>query len=203
MIVMALGGRAVTPDPARDVLVNVSAEGRPVPTARFMAGREVEEITGGRIVQPEEGDLRDVLAGGVMALPSLHPGTGPFPGLPFGWAGAEPRAAGPRAAAAAFYAALMAAECLDLAGAEGETVVEGPFGANAAFLRMLATATGRPVVAAGAGAGTGLGAALLAGRLEAPRPLPPPVLPETDALWQGYAAGWRARVASAWAARNG
>lgn len=203
MIVMAIGGRQAAPDPARDVLVNVSAEGQPVPTARFMAGREVEEITGGRIVTPAEDDLRAVLAGGVMALPSRHPGTGPFPGLAFGWAGAEPQADGPRAAAAAFYAALMAAECLDLAGATGETVVEGPFGANAAFLRMLATVTGRPVVAAGAGAGTGLGAALLAGRLEVRRPLPPPVLPETDPLWTAYAAAWRARVAAAWGARRG
>jgi sugar (pentulose or hexulose) kinase len=54
MIVMALGGRAVELDAARDVLVNVSALGQPVPTARFMGGREMEEIMGGRIVEPSE-----------------------------------------------------------------------------------------------------------------------------------------------------
>ncbi len=193
MIVMALGGRGGPPDPARDVLVNVSAEGAPVPTARFMAGREVEEIMAGRIVTPTEAELRAVLAGRVMALPSLHPGTGPFPGMTFGWIGAAPEG-GERMAAASFYAALMGAECLALAGAEGPVIVEGSFGGNRAFLRMLATATGRPVIAAGAGAGTGLGAALLAGPLEAPRPLPPPVLPETAAAWTGYVTAWRAAV---------
>ena len=40
MIVMALGGRAVTLDADRDVLVNVNALGGPVPSARFMGGRE-------------------------------------------------------------------------------------------------------------------------------------------------------------------
>jgi sugar (pentulose or hexulose) kinase len=88
----------------------------------------------------------------------------------------------------------MGAECLSLIGAEGPVVVEGAFGGNAAFLRMLATATGRPVLAAGQGAGTGLGAALLAGHLGTSRAEPAPVLPEKGAHWSGYAALWRQRV---------
>lgn len=40
VISMALGGAPVVLDPARDMLVNVAADGRPVPTARFMGGRE-------------------------------------------------------------------------------------------------------------------------------------------------------------------
>ena len=36
-------------------------------------------------------------------------------------------------AAASFYAALMVAECLDLIGAEGPVIVEGPFGGNLAL----------------------------------------------------------------------
>ncbi|MFD1807147.1 hypothetical protein ACFSHQ_00750 [Gemmobacter lanyuensis] len=39
---MTMGGAAVTLDPARDVLVNVNALGAPVPSARFMGGREWE-----------------------------------------------------------------------------------------------------------------------------------------------------------------
>lgn len=200
MIVMALRGKRVALDAARDLLVNVNARGEPVPTARFMAGREMEEIMGGQIVKPEEGDLAEVLERALMALPSRHPTTGPFPGLEFAWEPEAPATPGLTAAAASFYAALMGAECLGLIGAGGEVVVEGPFGANRAFLRMLATATGRPVIAAGEGAGTGLGAALLAGPGGA-RVLPAAVLPEVDGRWAAYAAKWRARVARAWAGR--
>ncbi len=82
MIAMALGGRQVRLDPARDLLVNVNARGEPVPTARYMAGREFDEITDGHAVTPDEATLARVLAEGVMALPSLHPGTGPFRGWP-------------------------------------------------------------------------------------------------------------------------
>jgi hypothetical protein len=38
---------AVALDPARDVLVNVNALGQPVPSARFMGGREYELIRAG------------------------------------------------------------------------------------------------------------------------------------------------------------
>lgn len=195
MIVMALGGRAVTLDAARDVLVNVNALGQPVPTARFMGGREMDEIMRGRIVEPSDEDLRAVLGGRVMAMPSLHPETGPFPGKRFGWIGGEPEG-GARMAAASFYAALMGAECLDLAGAEGPVIVEGAFGGNLAFLRMLATATGRVVKGSGQGAGTGLGAALLAGPLQAKEPGAVEVWPEGDVLWTGYVSAWREAVAA-------
>lgn len=194
MIVMALGGRVVELEAARDVLVNVSALGQPVPTARFMGGREMEAIMGGRIVEPSDADLRAVLAGRVMAMPSLHPATGPFPGKRFGWVGGEPEG-GARMAAASFYAALMGAECLSLVGAEGPVIVEGSFGGNLAFLRMLATATGRVVRGSGAGAGTGLGAALLAGPLAVKATPAVEVLPERGSLWTGYVAAWREAVA--------
>jgi len=77
MIVMALGGRPPELEAGRDVLVNVNALGQPVPTARFMGGREMDEIMGGRIVEPSPDDLRGVLEERVMAMPSLHPETGP------------------------------------------------------------------------------------------------------------------------------
>lgn len=198
MIVMALGGRAVELDASRDVLVNVNALGQPVPTARFMGGREMEEIMGGRIGEPSAEDLLAVLRGRVMAMPSLHPETGPFPGKRFGWIGGEPEG-GARMAAASFYAALMGAECLSLAGAEGPVIVEGAFGGNLAFLRMLATATGRVVRGSGQGAGTGLGAALLAGPLGVKAGPAVEVLPEADVLWTGYVSAWR-EVVAPWAA---
>ena len=200
MIVMDLGAAKLPLDSTRDVLVNVNADGQPTPTARYMAGREFDEITGGRMVTPGAADEVAVLAGQVMALPSLHPGTGPFPGLTFGWIPAEPPTDAQRVAAASFYAALMGAECLRLIGAAGPVIIEGPFGGNASFARMLATATGRCVIAAGASAGTGLGAALLAGPVLAKRPVVKPVLPETGAMWLAYVAKWRAEVGQRWSA---
>lgn len=194
MISLAVGGLTVAPDPARDVLVNVNALGQPTPTARYMGGREFDELTEGRIASPTPQDLQAVLSG-VMALPSLHPRTGPFPGLQFQWL-APPLTDGARTLAASWYVALMTAECLSLIGAAGPIHVEGPFGGNRDFARMLATATGRAVLASGQSAGTGLGAALLAGPLMAERPAPAPVLPLAELA--PYAAAWRARVQALW-----
>lgn len=194
MIVMALGGRAVTLDPARDTLINVNARGEPVPTARFMAGREFEEILGQTPAPATEADEDHVLTQRIMALPSLHPATGPFPGQTFAWT-AEPQG-GPRTAAASFYVALMGAACLSLIGAAGKTVVEGPLARNDAFARMLAAATGRPVTLAGQGAGTGLGAALLAGPLGTAPAGRRTIQPPQDPRYADYAAEWAATVSA-------
>lgn len=193
MIVMSIAGKATALDPARDTLVNVNAKGAPVPTARFMAGREFEEIAGKSPAPVTEADETAVTGALLMALPSLHPTTGPFPGQSFGWTGAEPQGA-LRTVAASFYVALMGAACLNLIGAQGEIVVEGPLAANHAFARMLAAATGRPVLLAGAGAGTGLGASLLAGPILAPREAPRRIAPPTDPRWTAYAEHWRGLV---------
>ena len=194
MIVMALGGATVTLDPARDTLLNVNALGQPVPTARFMAGREFEEIAGPGPAPAKAADEAAVLADRIMALPSLHPGTGPFPGQHFAWS-VEPQ--GPaRTVAASFYVALMGAACLSLIGAQGEIVVEGPLARNHSFARMLATATGRSVLLAGDGAGTGLGAALLAGTTNATAKGRVTVEPQRGADWQAYVQAWQAAVAA-------
>lgn len=63
VVAMAVGGRATRLDPARDVLVNVDALGRPVPSARFMGGREYELVRDGREARPGDGDRAGVLAG--------------------------------------------------------------------------------------------------------------------------------------------
>lgn len=196
MIVMSLGGGTVTLDPSRDTLINVNARGEPVPTARFMAGREFDELTRGQATAPSDGAERAVLVSRLMVLPSLHPDTGPFPGQTAEWSPAEPDDPARRTVAASCYVALMGAACLSLVGAAGDIIVEGPLGANRTFARMLATATGRAVLVAGQGAGTGLGAALLAGPLNAPRPAPRRIDPETDDLWRDYAALWQDRVAA-------
>jgi len=69
----------------RDCLVNVDALGRPVPSARFMGGREIEILAMGQPVDANEDQpallraVPEVLASGAMALPTFTPGSGPFP----------------------------------------------------------------------------------------------------------------------------
>ena len=95
------------------------------------------------------------------------------------------------AAALALRLALMTAESLEMIGAQGPSVIEGPFGANAAYRAMLASATRRPVEAAQGG--TALGAALLAA--ETARPSPPPTAQDRpDPILAAYAARWRAAL---------
>lgn len=160
VIAMAVGGKPVTLDPARDTLINVSALGDAVPSARFMGGREYEALAR-NLPQPTEADIDAVLAEKIALLPAVQRGSGPFPHHESHWT-SEPKTDGQRHAAISFYLALMAATCLELIGADGPTVVEGPFSANQAFARMLEAATRRPVITEDAGTGTSVGAALLA-----------------------------------------
>ena len=199
MINMAIGGPALSLDPTRDALVNVNALGGPTPTARYMAGREFDMLTQGHIAAPTAAERSAVLAG-IYALPSLHPETGPFPGLTFAWQG-EAQTHGQRCLAASYYTALMGAESLALIGAQGPIHLEGPFASNPDFAAMLATATGRDVLPAGQSAGTGLGAALLAGPLGAAKVKAEPVHP--DPMLHPYAAAWRSMVQHLWATAQG
>jgi sugar (pentulose or hexulose) kinase len=83
----------------------------------------------------------------------------------------------------------MSATCLELIGARGPTVVEGPFTDNVEFAAMLGAATGREVIAAPAGSGTSIGAALLAGGHN-PKPNGKAVAAGGPA-WAAYATEWR------------
>jgi sugar (pentulose or hexulose) kinase len=163
VICMSIGGAPVELDPAKDTLINVSALGQPVPSARFMGGREHDLATAGKPVEPSRDDLDAVLEERIMLLPAVVPGSGPFAGRMGRWIPSEPApGTGRRSAAVAFYLALVTARCLSLTGHRGDVVVEGPFGRNPAYLDMLAAATGCAVVASGSATGTSQGAALLA-----------------------------------------
>ena len=89
----------------------------------------------------------------------------------------------------------MTATCLDLIGARGATVVEGPRARNPLFCRMLAAASGRPVEASDGSTGTSLGAALLADSGRKPK-LEGRKAPVPEAAWADYAARWREAVAA-------
>lgn len=194
VVAMAVGGRKTALDPTRDVLVNVNAKGQPVPSARFMGGREFEMIREGCTAIPTAGDHIGVLAEGIMILPSIQKGSGPFQGRDMIWT-APPQTSGQRMVALSWYLALMTQTCLDLAGAEGPVIVEGPFARNREYLDMLAAICPGGVEIAASATGTSVGAAMLClpearGPATTAHPLPPAV-----AELRAYAAAWGQRLA--------
>lgn len=164
VICMAIGGRRVLLDASRDTLVNVNALGDPVPSARFMGGREWSRLMDGRDPAVTAEDVEAVLARGVMLFPAVEANSGPFPGHAARWSVPEEGLPdGQRAVAASWYLALMTDVCLDLIGAEGPVVVEGPLASNARFTEMLAAVRAGGLASSGnASTGTSAGAALLA-----------------------------------------
>jgi sugar (pentulose or hexulose) kinase len=194
VVSMAVGGRQVALDSARDTLVNVNAFGDPVPSARFMGGREFSVLTEGPSEHWTEEDVGTVFARTALLLPATQQGSGPFPLLRAAWLNADGINTGQRFAAVSFYLALMTATCLDLIGADGGTIVEGPFARNRLFTHMLAAATVRFVIASEATTGTGIGAALLASDQGTVRSKGEKTEPPTDLAWANYAHSWRAAV---------
>jgi sugar (pentulose or hexulose) kinase len=130
---------------SRDCLVNVDAFGSPVPSARFMGGREIELLTGLdtrrldlRADQPALLEaVRGVLASEAMVLPTFAPGSGPYPRGHGHWV-AMPEDPYQQRAAVALYAALMADVSLGLIGSRDRILVEGRFAESEVFVRALA-----------------------------------------------------------------
>ena len=196
VISMAVGGAKVTLDPARDTLVNVNAYGDPVPSARFMGGREFERLIGDGPKDFSSADIDSVLARASMLLPAVENQSGPFQGLKAAWTVDEARLTpAERYVTVSFYLALMTATGLDIVGAEGPVLVEGPFAENRAYLAMLAAVTGRPVEAV-AGTGTSIGAALLVGGARPASGKGAIERPTNEAALQAYAADWAARASA-------
>jgi sugar (pentulose or hexulose) kinase len=89
----------------------------------------------------------------------------------------------------------MSAICIEMIGAAGDTIIEGPLARNRLFLKMLSAITARAVLTtAGGTTGTGIGAAMLCGAA-----IPPPKYvhadpPDNVAVWQRYARLWRAAI---------
>ncbi|XHS00525.1 carbohydrate kinase [Sphingomonas sp. DBB INV C78] len=129
----------------RDCLVNVDAHGSPLPSARFMGGREIESVikidTRRVDIAPDQPPLLAtvpaLLAAHSMLLPTLAPGCGPFPRARNGWLH-EPVDWFARRAAACLYAALVTDAALDLIGSRERLLVEGRFAEAQVFVRALA-----------------------------------------------------------------
>jgi len=208
VIVMAIGGEPVALDPARDTLLNVDAFARPVPSARFMGGREHAMLTGRRGDRSAAGHdpasselLERLAAASAYLLPATVTGTGPFPDDTAAWTieRSELVRRFGRAACESVIAGYLAGvtlESLRLTGARGETLVEGPFSGNPDFLHALAAGSGRAVSLSTSSTGTSIGAAMLIEAPVSPPPTPPAMRtiepdPRLLGAWQRYLAGWR------------
>lgn len=147
----------------RDTLANCDVFGHPVPTARFMGGREYELLAPkgmvGASVAIEE--LLWVIDQGGMILPNQGGEGGPFPGRRGTLIGGVPDDPRKHHALVLLYLALMADRCLDLIGASGPLTIEGPFARNRAFAQLLSGLRGQKVNCADGQAGTTAGAHIL------------------------------------------
>jgi sugar (pentulose or hexulose) kinase len=196
VINFGVGGDLDHLDPKRDALANVDAYGRAVPSSRFMGGREFE-ILSAEIgnVAPEKAmaAIGPAIAKTIMLLPNIAPGSGPFPGKEKCWIGADSATDEERYAAMCLYLALMTEACLNLIGAKGPVIVEGPFALNDTYLAVLAALTTRKVIALPGSTGTSQGASLLTGIKPvsgSERHFPPAILSGLD----DYRRAWYAAM---------
>lgn len=194
-IAMTVGGDTKGLDAQRDSLANVDAFGRPVPTARFMGGREFDMLAPGA-VEPSAADIEKVIAGDIQVLPSFVPGVGPFPDAVGRWTtGPDGLTAGERTAAVSLYLALMTQTCLGLCGLGRSVTIEGPLARNGLFAQALAALTGVEISASGDATGTSLGASLLFGSAAGEAPKATPIAPLSIGGFGDYAARWHGRIA--------
>ncbi|WP_306141502.1 FGGY-family carbohydrate kinase [Roseibium sp. MMSF_3412] len=198
VISFAVGGQKKTLSPERDTLLNVNAFGDPVPSARFMGGREFDMVMKERVRQASKEDVSRVLANRIQLYPAVDPLSGPFQDLKAGWSTDERALSdAERYTAASFYLALVTSRCLELIGAQGPTIVEGPFAKNSLFMKMLETATGRVAESSKVSTtGTGLGAALLVSDT-LKNPVEPPdtrAACRPDPSFLAYARSWFQKV---------
>ncbi|MER8414269.1 carbohydrate kinase [Mesorhizobium sp. M0140] len=181
-------------DRDRDMLVNVDVGGGPVPTIRFMGGREFATISAGWQGEIAGPAVQRVIDAGIMALPSFAPG-GPMAGHSGRLAGRAPNVE-ERAATALLYVALMVDLCLDLIHSNNTVIVDGGLNTGGLLAGLLAQL--RPDQAFLQGAtleGSATGAAALAfesvGR-EFAAEVPEPVRASRFTGLVGYRGNWRA-----------
>ena len=197
VISFGVGGDLDHLDPKRDTLANVDAYSRAVPSSRFMGGREFETISGeiGHVDRQEVSSaIEQVIVKGLMLLPNVVPGSGPFPGKSARWVNAQGATGAERCAALCLYLALMNQACLDLIGAQGPVIIEGPFALNDSYLTVLAALTNRDVIAIPGSTGTSQGAALLTG-IKPPKGGERHFAPSTIPGLGAYRQAWHAAMA--------
>jgi sugar (pentulose or hexulose) kinase len=179
----------------KDMLASVDAFGSPVATARFMGGREYEAIAGtdGRPNMPA---LLNVLERQSMALPAFASG-GPFAGREGRLVNADSLSGSERASLATLYVALMCELLIEMLGAEGAVLIDGPLATNPLFGALLgALLPDRSIELSAGDGGNTRAACYLAGFHDAP---PSPMTPAAAATLKrlpAYREAWRKLVLS-------
>ena len=127
----------------RDTMAMVDITGEPLPTARYMGGREFEILSAAAGAGREfgEADLQSVIAKRSFLLPSFAPG-GPFMWREGSTAGPEPTTSGEILARATLYCALMTATSTDMLEMDGELMIDGGFVNSVWYCRLLAALSG-------------------------------------------------------------
>jgi sugar (pentulose or hexulose) kinase len=130
----------------RDCLVNVDVESLPVPSSRFMGGREIELLAGADVqssdspasLPSQQAAAIRAIESGAMILPSMIAGVGPYPNAtrPPSIMAKDPS---DRRVLALIYAALLADVSLDLIGSRDRVFVEGRFSKAPIFVQTLAS----------------------------------------------------------------
>ncbi|MFD2053531.1 FGGY-family carbohydrate kinase [Mesorhizobium calcicola] len=184
-------------DRDRDMLVNVDVDGGPVPTIRFMGGREFAVISAGWQGAIGLSSIQRVINAGIMALPSFAPG-GPISGHSGRLTGRTPDAE-ERAAVALLYVAVMVDLSLDLIHSNNTVIVDGGLNSGGLLAGLLAQLRpGQAFLQGATQEGSATGAAALAfesvGR-EFAAEAPEPVRASRLTGLAGYRDGWRDLVA--------
>jgi L-fuculokinase len=140
-VIMAHGADLAALREDRDMLANVDALGTPVATARFMGGREYEAITGNKKDSrfPTPQALMRVLDKKAFAVPSFAAAGGPFAGRTGKLINTRGLDDAELGALATMYCVLQADLLLDLLGASGDVIVDGPFAKNPLYGAVLAS----------------------------------------------------------------
>jgi sugar (pentulose or hexulose) kinase len=182
-------------DEARDCLVNVDASGCPIPSSRFMGGREIDILAGADdsdagIDASRLASAIEAVDAGEMIIPPCVPGVGPFPT-------AKSRSAAPKpntcdaTALAHLYAAMVADVSLDLIGSKDTLLIDGRFSAAPVFAHALANL--RPatnVLVSSSADGVARGALRLA-NVNPAEPAPLRRVAPLAVDMSGYRAHWR------------
>jgi sugar (pentulose or hexulose) kinase len=130
----------------RDCLVNVDVNGRMVPSARFMGGREIEQLLDGEVnnldCPTDQAALLSnvplVVNSATMIMPSFAANVGPFPNTKGHWVNA-PSCLSQRQTAIALYAALVSDVMLELINSQRTILIEGRFANCEVYVRALAS----------------------------------------------------------------
>ncbi|MGC4026409.1 MAG: FGGY family carbohydrate kinase [Mesorhizobium sp.] len=180
-------------DQDRDMIANVTVNGEPAPSLRFMGGREYDRISGEWNKPISRETVENVIRRGVFVMPSWAAG-GPFPETQGEIVGGDVSGE-ERAAAAVLYVLLMTDLSLDLIQSDNTLIVDGGLAKIDLYTAMLGQLRpSQKVVRSSMSEGSATGAAAIAFKALGLAPFrdeTTPVVPGNVAGLEDYRDRWR------------